>query len=173
MTMTHADIPLLGAISALPVPPPFFDSPPPAAPCPHREWSAGRPSYDPDIPAFAGGGCFPGDEAGPRCELSGEGCDPHPDHCPRWEPSELVCPACLEFKARRHPRAQFREAALLTCPAGSGEARGPDLARSLRFYCPVCGEEYANPSALFQAALDRLRDCLDDADFMAAALAEG
>ena len=140
--------------------------------CPHREWSAGRPDRGPDLPAFAQGARFPEDEAGPRCKLSGEICDPHPCHCPLWKPSELLCPTCLEFAKRRHPNSLFHESRLLARGGTDGALRGPALALSFRFYCPDCNEEYADLPALFQAAMGRLRDALDDCEFSAGSIAE-
>ena len=153
-------------------------------PCPHREWSAGRRSYGPNIPPLAQGGYFPGDEPCAFCELSGEPCDPHPGFCPLWQPSELICPACLEFSRRRYPNSEFRESRLLARSGNGGKSataaqatvtaqplRGIPLLLSFRFYCPACDEEYADWLALFQAADSRLRDTLDDRDFMETGIA--
>ena len=155
-----------GARFAGPADPP---APPPCiqAACPHREWSAGRRSFGPDIPESAQGEHFPGDEPGARCELSGEICDPHPAYCPLWQPSDIACPACLAFTRRRWPRSVFRQSRLLIRVEGASlRPSGPAL------YCPSCDEEYADLPALALAALDRLRDVLDDLNFAEGSLEE-
>ena len=137
--------------------------------CPHREWSAGRRSFSPDIPESARGECFPGDEPGARCELSGETCDPHPAYCPLWQPSDIACPACLAFTRRRWPRSVFSQSRLLIRVGGASRPvrpAGPGL------YCPSCDEEYADLPAVALAALDRLRDVLDDLNFAEGSLEE-
>lgn len=141
--------------------------PPPPPGCPHREWNAGRQSFGPAVPAFAQGACFPGDEPGARCELSGQSCDPHPAFCPLWRPSNIACPACLAFTHRRRPRGVFSQSLLLARPA---DETGPPRPHGPGLYCPACDEEYADLTAVALAALDRLRDLLDDLNFVQGSL---
>ena len=121
--------------------------------CQHQSYDEGRPSYGGNIPDFARGAAFPGEEAGPRCDLSGDLC-PGGDSraCPHWQPSAEVCPDCLEFKRRRWPVSLFRESFLLL------------NALNGRYRCPACEAEYASLEAVLQAATNRLRDLLDDMD---------
>ena len=153
------------AVPAMPVPPV-------RGYCPHREWSAGRRDFGPDIPESAQGEYFPGNEPGPYCELSGESCDPHPGCCPLWKPSALPCPACLEFERRRWPVSLFRESRLLAVLDKDGQfARNAPRSRPL-LHCPRCEEEYADLPALLEMCLNRLRDALDDCDHFTNLVAE-
>jgi len=53
--------------------------------CRHRKYHAAQRTYGSNIPYYAQGAVFPGDDAGHRCELSGELCEQMPsnDECPR------------------------------------------------------------------------------------------
>lgn len=154
----------------------LLDGSPPGLPlpftrdyCPHREWNPGRRSFGPDVPPSAQGEFFPGDEPGPRCDLSGDECDPHPCHCPLWKPSPFICPACLELEVRRWPESVFRQSFLLAVPDEHGEIPAAARCRPHRmsapiFHCPACDDEYASLPALLLTTLDRLRDTIDDCD---------
>ena len=121
--------------------------------CRHQHYDEGRPSYGGNIPDFANGTAFPGDQAGPRCGISGDCCAGGDSFsCPRWRPSAAVCPDCLEFRRRRWPVSLFRESPLLL------------EAENGRYRCPACEAEYAGLEAVLQSATNRLRDLLDDAD---------
>lgn len=147
-----------------PAPPPCIQ-----AGCPHRSFRAGRRSFGPNIPESAQGEYFPGDEPGARCELSGDICDPHPAYCPLWQPSDIACPACLAFTRRRWPRSVFRQSRLLIRVEGASRPLRPS---GPAFYCPSCDEEYADLPAVALAALNRLRDALDDLNFAEGSLEE-
>lgn len=45
------------------------------------DWSPGYRSWGDDIPGFAQGCYFPGDEPGHLCTITGDVCDP--DNCPK------------------------------------------------------------------------------------------
>jgi hypothetical protein len=131
------------------------------AACPHRRYHPGGAAYGLDVPAFAMGAPYPGDEPGYRCAQGGDICTPYPPDCPRWKPTGLTCPACLAFKERRYPQSLFLEAKLL-------EANGA-------YYCPECFEVFASLTAVAENAVEALRDALDDCDYaegVAAYLAE-
>lgn len=50
------------------------------------DWSPGYRSWGDDIPGFAQGCYFPGDEPGYLCTITGEVCDP--DNCPKKSQGE-------------------------------------------------------------------------------------
>lgn len=52
--------------------------------CRHRKYHHAQRTYGENIPYYAQGAVFPGDEAGHRCELSGELCESRPGagECP-------------------------------------------------------------------------------------------
>lgn len=58
----------------------------------------GHHSYGDNIPGYAQGAYFPGDEPGTRCRLTGEACgNPHgdePTECADNSPTEWLCPEC-------------------------------------------------------------------------------
>ena len=51
--------------------------------CQHSHYYPGHRSYGGNIPGYAQGAYFPGDEPGERCELTGDYCDP--ETCPEKE----------------------------------------------------------------------------------------
>jgi hypothetical protein len=67
-------------------------------PCKHRHDHPGARSFGPDIPERAQGACFPGNEPGAHCRLSGELCanpdGASPDECLAASPTEWLCPEC-------------------------------------------------------------------------------
>ena len=76
--------------------------------CPHEYEYAGHRTYGDNIPGFAQGAYFPGDEPGTRCKLTGEGCEP--DECehnlpPMTHRTDHYCPACEE---KPHHREYLR-----------------------------------------------------------------
>jgi hypothetical protein len=142
--MPHA----LPAANPLPVP-----TAPAHPACRHRRWRGGGRGCGENVPGSAQGAFFPGEEPGEYCALTDEPCAPYPPECPEWKPSELVCPACLEFRERGWPQSLYRSSRLLARESPPGR-RG--------FYCPLCDESYADAPAVAALALDRLRDALDD-----------
>lgn len=54
--------------------------------CKYRYFSNGYRSFGSNIPGFALGAYFPGDEPGERCRLTGDFCDP--EFCPELEENE-------------------------------------------------------------------------------------
>lgn len=122
-------------------------------PCPHRYYSAGRAAKGGNIPPFAVGAYFPGDEPGFRCEQTLEMCSDFPPDCPEWKEAAegFVCPACLEYGGRQG-KNPFRERRL--------------LAREGEFFCPECSERYDSPADLARAAIMNLRAALDDGDYL-------
>ena len=131
---------------------PSTPSTPLPAPCPHQRFSPGYAAYGGDTPRFALGVCYPGDEPGLRCTLTGEACTAYPPDCPQWRPAQLVCPACLVFGERRAHKSTFRET--------------PLLFREQAYMCPECYETYASALAVAQRAIAVLRDALDDAEYL-------
>lgn len=121
--------------------------------CQHQHYYTGRPSYGGNIPEFARGSYFPDDEAGPRCDITGQTCVGGDSYaCPQWRQSTAVCPDCLEFQRRRWPVSQFREARLMV-----------NLVNG-RHRCPACEAGYASLEQVLECATNRLRDLLDDLD---------
>ena len=54
--------------------------------CEHRYYYQGYRTFGDNIPGYAQGAYFPGDEPGERCRLTGECCDT--DDCPEREREE-------------------------------------------------------------------------------------
>lgn len=54
--------------------------------CRHSYYYPGHRTYGDNIPGYAVGAYFPGDEPGTRCELTGEACDP--EYCPERDAEE-------------------------------------------------------------------------------------
>lgn len=129
--------------------------------CQHQQYYEGRRSYGGNIPDFARGACFPEDQAGPRCDVTGLACVGGDSYaCPQWRQSAAVCPDCLEFQRRRWPVSLFREARLLANAVDG------------RYRCPACEAGYESLEAVLESATNRLRDLLDDLDCTEGQLAE-
>lgn len=119
--------------------------------CARRRYSPGFAAYGGNMPPRVSGGYFPGEDAGFYCSLTLEPCSDYPPDCPEWKETTLVCPACIEFKTRQ-PRRAFAEHAL--------------LGREGKLYCPECHETYDSELAVALAAINSLRDALDDAAYL-------
>lgn len=63
--------------------------------CKFAEFHKGYRTISHNVPGYAQGAYFPGDEPGYRCTLSGENCSGHIIDC-AFERSKMVCPNCLE-----------------------------------------------------------------------------
>ena len=68
--------------------------------CRYQYESEGYRTYGDNIPGFAQGAYFPGDEPGLYCRLTGESCD-NPDgdapmDCAANTPTAICCPACKD-----------------------------------------------------------------------------
>lgn len=58
--------------------------------CRFREWNDGRPSYSTNIPGYAQGAYFPGDEPGLYCRKTEDRCAYHdPARCPLMQDGPL------------------------------------------------------------------------------------
>lgn len=66
--------------------------------CSHCYYSDGHRTYGANVPGFAQGAYFPGDEPGDYCDLTKEPCPNadgrHPMDCVEKEELNLVCPSC-------------------------------------------------------------------------------
>ncbi len=66
--------------------------------CRHQYDYAGHQSFGGDIPGFAQGAYFPGDEPGTHCRLTGEACGnvrgDAPTECAANTATEWLCPEC-------------------------------------------------------------------------------
>lgn len=97
--------------------------------CPYREYRRGVAGSGSNVPGFARGAYFPGDEPGHYCAHTGYSCEDAPDllDCPRMLHPEmsLLCPFCRE---------EGKESPLMTDTETGDQA------------CPVCGayaDEYS------------------------------
>lgn len=95
--------------------------------CSRRECQPGVRSYGWDIPAYAQGAYFPGDEPREVCTESDVDCveDQSPMDCPLFERSFMVCPECYTdhgelHRLYKHEDGDFEDA----------------------YECPSCGETY-------------------------------
>lgn len=120
-------------------------------PCSNRYYSPGAAACGADVPHRALSAYFPGDEPGFRCALTLEHCSEFPIDCPEWKPSEMVCPVCIEY-GQRYAANPFKEAKLLT--------------RGGQYCCPECCERFESAAAVAVAALDALRDSLDNENYL-------
>lgn len=69
--------------------------------CKYQYEYEGYRSFGDNIPGYAQGAYFPGDEPGMRCKLTGEACGnisgDTPENCPTMEEeTEWLCPKCQE-----------------------------------------------------------------------------
>ena len=66
--------------------------------CQHSYEYSGHRSYGDNIPGYAQGAYFPGDEPGTRCRLSGDACGnpcgDTPEDCAANRQTEWLCPEC-------------------------------------------------------------------------------
>lgn len=85
--------------------------------CKHQYYYQGCRSYGDNIPGYAQGAYFPGDEPGERCGITDGPCQDADGHCPEdcnfQEETERLCPYCEE---------------------GPLHKSGRDV-----IYCPICG----------------------------------
>lgn len=66
--------------------------------CPYAEWKEGKKTFSHNIPGYAQGAYFPGDEEGYYCNIDGEYCSASEhdilDNC-GYEKTEYYCPDCF------------------------------------------------------------------------------
>ncbi len=93
--------------------------------CRHQYNYAGHLSHGDNLPGYAQGEYFPGDEPGLRCRLTEGPCtDPaenNPEDCAAWQKTPWFCPVCLLEE----------------------EEREVLLGREGAFYCPACEGRFA------------------------------
>lgn len=115
--------------------------------CRHAYEYPGHRTCGDNIPGYAQGAYFPGDEPGTRCKLTGEACgNPEgdtPGQCAAATHSPWICPACRELG--------FESRLLLLDD---------------RYHCEGCGKSWSEPelAGTFAASIGRLYDDRENAE---------
>ena len=88
--------------------------------CPYMRWQDEYRTFSDNIPGYAQGAVFPGDEGGVFCKQTGDPCPVaetgHIWDCDLAKPTELLCPSCLMGSEYKSQLVRLDEGGLI-CPA--------------------------------------------------------
>lgn len=108
--------------------------------CKNQKWENGYKSYGDNVPGYAQGAYFPGDEPGIHCTITGDICpcdeSNDPKDCTEYEELNVLCPECETIN-------------LIENEAGI-------------IYCPTCGETWLADKIKFTV---KTEDYLDLAQY--------
>jgi len=128
--------------------------------CQHSYEYEGHRTYGANIPGYAQGMYFPGDEPGTRCNLTGDPCTP--EDCAAMKPTEWLCPACQQEEEDSYLRKSVDDGSY-HCRRCESQWTEVELAQAFKELLILLGREKEDAEDAYQQAHEeksRLYDVL-------------